>query len=72
MCRSSPGPRVQLINNQHITSITFPVEEIATIFAREGDTLWKFTHELDDLSYMIVVFAVPRTGRGIEKIVATR
>jgi len=49
---------------------TFPVEELAAVFPRKGDTPGKLAHELDNLSDVVVVLGIPGPRCGIEKIVS--
>jgi hypothetical protein len=51
---------------------TFPSEELVGVLAGEGDSLREVSHELDDLSDMVVVFGVPTPASRIEEVVPTR
>ena len=77
MCRSSPATKRRKVNGSLRASKnigksrrTFPVEELAAVFPRKGDTPGKFAHELDDLGDVVVVLGIPGPRRWIEKIVS--
>ena len=78
MCRSSPVIRHHTQSQQIVSNAglgwmrTFPIEKLRTVLATKHQRLWHLSHQLHDLSYMVVVFTVSRTRRGVKQVVASR
>lgn len=54
-----------------VTTRTFTIEEITAVFPQKSDLFGELAHGLHNLSDVIVVLAVPRSGRGVEEVVTT-
>lgn len=54
-----------------VAQLALPVEYLLRPLAGQAERLWKWPKQLYYLGYMIVIFAVFRTGLWIEKVVAS-
>jgi len=54
----------------YVSEFTFAVEDFLAPFAGEAEGFREGAKELDDLSYVIIIFAVFSTGLGVEEVVA--
>lgn len=52
--------------------LTFSTEKVRTVFPRERNALRKLAHELNDLSNVVIVLAVPGARSRVEQIVPSR
>lgn len=49
---------------------SFPVEDLLTVLAAQGNVALEGAHELNDLRNVVVIFGISRACRGVEEVVA--